>query len=642
MRLVTLTRPVIRAAQREEMVPLRERAAFLELVRATFALIVIGVSLLVPALAGSHRVPIVIASIAYLVVAAAPQALPRIARDRIVGLLQASLLLDGLYVAWVLLMTGGTESPFRFFIYAHIVAVTLAASYRTGLKIAFWHTLLYLLLYQAALEGFLPAADRPFADGATRGSVAGLVILFRVSGFWMVALATAAFSALNERELRAQKMGLEQLSEWVAESDHLTSATDIAETLLDRLRTTYGFERGLVLASPKDDLRLVGTLGVTSPDSPEPGLDDVMDRAWATRGVVAVAKLDPSADPRLTALLPNAENVLVVPMFADRGYRLGVVVLERPGGDRIKRWVAAVIRQFATHAAMALHGTWLMETIQEQLSEIRELRDRVVAQNLSLESQVAEQTDELRTMVTELRQVDAHRRDLLAHIVTAQEEERERIAGDVHDDPVQRIVALNMRLQLLRRGLKEPVQIETVDRLLESVQTCIRSMRHLLFTLRPPTLDEQGLGAALREFLQEKEPDFAYRIEDLLESQPPSQSLIVAYRIAQEALANVYKHAQATDVLVTIEDDCSGVLVQVQDDGVGFAGEIPRVSARGHMGISSMRERAELQGGWCEISSLPGGGTTVKFWIPATPGASVKTNPPDEARESADAQALAG
>jgi signal transduction histidine kinase len=313
-------------------------------------------------------------------------------------------------------------------------------------------------------------------------------------------------------------------------------------------------------------------------------------------------------------------------MFADRGYRVGIVALEHPQGAQIQTWVVAMIQQFTAHAAMALHSTWLVETIQDQLSEIRELKNRVVVQNLSLEAQVAEQTRELETMVRELQQVDEHRRGLLDHIVTAQEEERARIAGDVHDDPVQRIVALNMRLQLLRRALEDPEQIEVVDRLLDSAHSCISSMRHLLFELRPPILDEEGLGAAVREYLREREPDFAYRVDDLVASQPPSQSLVILYRIAQEALANVYKHARASNVEVTIAEHESGLLVTIQDDGVGFAGEVPKVSAPGHMGLSSMRERAELQGGWCEILSLPDNGTTVRFWIPNAGASNIDRN----------------
>jgi signal transduction histidine kinase len=630
---------LVRIPQRDEMVPLRERAAFLEGVRLTFALMVIAVALLVPVVAETHRLVLVLASVIYLAVAAIPQALARLGRRPMLGLLQASLLLDGLYLAWVMLETGGTASPFRILVYVHIVAVMLAASYRTGLKIAFWHTLLYLLLFEAVRGGFLPASGPPLADGVARGSVAGIVIVFWVSGIWLLAFATAVFSAQNERELRSQKIDLQQLSEWVADVDHLTSAEEIAGALLDRLHLVYGFRREVLLASPKDDLELVGSLGVDHREAFGPGLDRVMEDAWATREVAAVAELDPAEDPRLTSLLPEASNLLVVPMFADRGYRLGFLILEHPQGDQIKTWVVSMVRQFATHAAMALHSTWLLETIQDQLSEIKELKDRVVMQNLSLEAQVAEQTRELRDMVKELQQVDEHRRDLLGHIVTAQEEERERIAGDVHDDPVQRIVALNMRLQLLRRTLEDPDQIEVVDRLLESAHSCIQSMRHLLFELRPPILDEHGLGAALREYLQEKAPDFTYRVEDLLESQPPSQSLIVLYRIAQEALANAYKHAEAANVHVTISEQDGGLLVQIQDDGVGFAGEVPRVSAPGHMGLSSMRERAQLQGGWCEISSLPGNGTTVRFWIPA--GESFRTNREEGPEESLKPSAMA-
>jgi signal transduction histidine kinase len=438
-----------------------------------------------------------------------------------------------------------------------------------------------------------------------------------VCGIWLVAFATAAFSAQNERDLRSQKIDLQHLSDWVADVDRLTSTEEIAGTLLDKLQLVFGFPRGVLLASPQDDLELLGCLGVDRPETLEPGLDAVMERAWSTREVVAVAALDPDEDPRLRSLLPEARNVLVMPMFADRGYRVGIVALEHPQSDQIQTWMVGMIQQFTTHAAMALHSAWLMETIQAQLSEIKRLKDRVMAQNLGLEAQVAEQTRELQSMVHELQEVNEHRRGLLEHIVTAQEEERARIAGDVHDDPVQRIVALNMRLQLLRRVLDDPEQVEVVDRLLESAHSCINSMRHLLFELRPPILDERGLGAALREYLREREPDFAYRVDDLLESRPPSRSLIVLYRIAQEALANIYKHAEAEHVEVTIAEDDGGLLVTIQDDGVGFAGEVPKVSAPGHMGLSSMRERAELQGGWCEILSLPDNGTTVRFWIPA-------------------------
>ncbi|MBA3690375.1 MAG: hypothetical protein H0W82_03040 [Actinobacteria bacterium] len=85
---------------------------------------------------------------------------------------------------------------------------------------------------------------------------------------------------------------------------------------------------------------------------------------------------------------------------------------------------------------------------------------------------------------------------------------------------------------------------------------------------------------------------------------------------------------------MTIAEQDGGLLVQVQDDGVGFAAEIPRVSALGHMGLSSMRERAELQGGWCELWSVPAGGPTVRFWLSVTSERPVRIAPGHETSAS--------
>jgi signal transduction histidine kinase len=90
----------------------------------------------------------------------------------------------------------------------------------------------------------------------------------------------------------------------------------------------------------------------------------------------------------------------------------------------------------------------------------------------------------------------------------------------------------------------------------------------------------------------------------------------VLYRIAQEALANVWKHAEATSISVRIFEERGGICVEIDDDGVGFGLETLRPTEPGHMGLSSMRERAELAGGTCEIHSLPGEGTSVRTWLP--------------------------
>jgi signal transduction histidine kinase len=342
----------------------------------------------------------------------------------------------------------------------------------------------------------------------------------------------------------------------------------------------------------------------------------VIRQASSTREPVLVRALDATHDPRLSALLPDARNIVVVPLLGIGGSRLGVVALEWSTSAQLKTWIVDLVRQFASHAAMRLQNVWLLDRVETQLTEIRGLRDEVLAQNETLEARVAEQTQELRETVAQLREVDEHRQRLLSHLVTAQEEERQRIAGDVHDDPVQRVVALNMRLQLLRRTITDPATRDELDKSLESVATCIRSMRQLLFELRPPVLDERGVGAAIEEYLTGRGIDLAWTVEDTVTTRSPSETRIVLYRIAQEALANVWKHAEATSISVRIFEERGGICVEIGDDGIGFGLETLRPTEPGHMGLSSMRERAELAGGTCEIHSLPGEGTSVRTWLP--------------------------
>jgi signal transduction histidine kinase len=445
------------------------------------------------------------------------------------------------------------------------------------------------------------------------------VVTTRLSALWLATLVTAAFGAFAERELRAQKVDLQHLSDMDADLERAHSADQIAESLLERMRDVFGFVRGVMLVSPGAELLLASRFGDTATDPSLSADDDVIQRAWASREPQLVRALDPTGDPRLSALLPDARNVVVVPLLGIGGARMGTIVMEWPGSIQLKTWVVDLVRQFAAHAAMRLQNVWLLDRVEAQLTEISALKDEVLAQNGTLEARVAEQTHELREMVAQLKEVDEHRQRLLSHLVTAQEEERQRIAGDVHDDPVQRVVALNMRLQLLRRSVTDPATREELDRSLESVATCIRSMRQLLFELRPPILDERGVGAAIEEYLTGRDIDLDWTVEDSVTTRPPGDTRIVLYRIAQEALANVWKHAEATSVSVRIFEERGGICVEIDDDGIGFGLDTLGPTEPGHMGLSSMRERAELAGGTCDIHSLPGDGTSVRTWLPLPP-----------------------
>ena len=217
----------------------------------------------------------------------------------------------------------------------------------------------------------------------------------------------------------------------------------------------------------------------------------------------------------------------------------------------------------------------------------------------------------------ELERDLAERRALLAHLVDAGEEERARIAMDIHDDSIQAITAAGMRLQILRRRLDDPEQLKLLDELDQTIQLAISRLRHLLFELRPPVLDNEGLSAALGTYLEEMDDsDTAYRLDDQLSAQPSPEIRTILYRIVQEALTNVRKHAQAGQATVTLREVERGFLVRISDDGVGFV-TTDSQQVPGHLGLAAVRERAELAGGRLSIEATPGGGTTFEVWIPA-------------------------
>jgi PAS domain S-box-containing protein len=222
-----------------------------------------------------------------------------------------------------------------------------------------------------------------------------------------------------------------------------------------------------------------------------------------------------------------------------------------------------------------------------------------------------------RRSAVDLQRSLAERRQLLEHLVTAGEEERQRIATDIHDDSIQTMTAAGIRLQLLRRQLQDPDQLRLLAELEQTIELSISRLRHLLFELRPPALDREGLAAALMMYVREsgEHDPTSYRLDDELRSQPDEEARVILYRVAQEALTNVRKHAQANEAEVLLGHRDGGFLVRITDDGVGFTPtETP--SAPGHLGLAAMRERVELAGGTIRVDSAPRTGTVVECWLP--------------------------
>ncbi|MGI5271267.1 PAS domain-containing sensor histidine kinase [Nonomuraea sp. CA-218870] len=207
---------------------------------------------------------------------------------------------------------------------------------------------------------------------------------------------------------------------------------------------------------------------------------------------------------------------------------------------------------------------------------------------------------------------------LLAHLVRAQEAERRRIAWDVHDDTIQSMVAVGMRLQLLASTLPAE-HADAVMRLNDTVNAAVGRLRNLAFYLHPPGLDSGGLVETLSGYVEQvaSGAGLAYELVPDLDEEPPPEAAITVFRICQEALTNVRKHARASSVRVRLASADHGVHVKVADDGVGFADPGDPSARRGHFGLIEMRERAEISGGWWQLHSRPGAGSTVEFWVPA-------------------------
>ncbi|MBC7265267.1 MAG: sensor histidine kinase [Chloroflexi bacterium] len=209
-------------------------------------------------------------------------------------------------------------------------------------------------------------------------------------------------------------------------------------------------------------------------------------------------------------------------------------------------------------------------------------------------------------------------RQQLVQVTAAQEEERRRIARELHDGVGPTLASMNVRLRTARKLLQQDPELaaEEMEELAELAQTNIQDIRRLIYDLRPAALDELGLVPALREHLARCQQEHGLTIEFTADEgeRLPAAVETALFRIAQEALANVVKHAQAHRVEVTLVRDEGAVTLRVADDGLGFDPLAPRAGT--HLGLWSMRERVEQLGGRFEVESTAGRGTTVRVIIP--------------------------
>jgi two-component system, chemotaxis family, CheB/CheR fusion protein len=251
---------------------------------------------------------------------------------------------------------------------------------------------------------------------------------------------------------------------------------------------------------------------------------------------------------------------------------------------------------------------------------------KLAAQNL--ETRVAERTSELaetnvslRREIAERTQSERVRLQLLSQLVKAQEDERRRIARDLHDQMGQQLTGLKLKLDLLKGGLaKDKKLIAQVAEAQAIAQQIESDVDFLAWELRPAALDDIGLKDTLGDYIKGWSEHFeiaaGFHSAGLGKQRLPSEVETTLYRIAQEALNNIFKHAQTKSVDIILERRDRDAVLIIEDKGVGFDVE---AQTRG-LGLVGMRERAALAGGVLEVESAPNRGTTLYVRIPLTPG----------------------
>jgi PAS domain S-box-containing protein len=265
-----------------------------------------------------------------------------------------------------------------------------------------------------------------------------------------------------------------------------------------------------------------------------------------------------------------------------------------------------------------LHG---FAKILRDVTVRKQMEDELLAAHDELEARVQERTlelamtnAELEINAKELRQSEVERRLLLQRVVSTQEEERRRISRELHDEMGQHLTALLMGLKALPAALPAAQQIKNLQSLADELMS---HTHRLAWQMRPAVLDTIGLEAALEQYVREWSEqngiagDFISR--GLGGERLPEEMEITFYRVVQEALTNVKRHANARSVSVVLEREGDSVAAIIEDDGDGFNNEGDGQSTQRsrRLGILGMRERLELIGGSLTIESAPGEGTTV-------------------------------
>lgn len=264
----------------------------------------------------------------------------------------------------------------------------------------------------------------------------------------------------------------------------------------------------------------------------------------------------------------------------------------------------------------------LGKTLDEMRIKLRDSRKEIGEWTRELEKRVDDRTKEVLSLYEELRRKEEMRGELLHKIISVQEEERKRIARELHDEMSQTLMAVLIALEAVKQiDLPKAVE-EKIGTIRGLALRAIDGIHRMIFDLRPTVLDDLGLSAAIKWYAEERLNPLGINVHfegDTLEIRLPTEIETALFRVVQEAITNIAKHSEAENVIINLEITNSLVTFEVEDDGKGFdiiegVSDTKRGS-RG-LGLLGMKERVLLIEGAFDIYSQPGSGTRVVVTVP--------------------------
>jgi len=383
----------------------------------------------------------------------------------------------------------------------------------------------------------------------------------------------------------------------------------------ETLSTTYPTGSHVTIYLLDNSRRLLFVSGALAQDSLEPNHPGVAEALSGKSGVLYVKK--ESAEHVVAyspieiagwALITEEEWEMVVSPSLQLTQMAPLVLVPAFILALIALWFGAKqivqpLQKLETKAAALAWGDF--EAIKESVGGITEVQH-------------------LQTELTEMsRKVQAAQeglRDYIGAITSAQEEERLRLARDLHDDTIQSVIALKQRVQLAEKSVKDQASRRTLTELETLSEQTIENLRRMTRALRPIYLEDLGLVTALEMLARETSQNSGIQIEfrkDGEEQRLAREVELALYRMAQEALSNVVRHSQATRADLSITFGKKGIELEVSDNGIGF--DMPKsptdFAANGHFGLLGIRERAELIGASLEIESALGKGSRLRVRV---------------------------